>query len=67
MNLEVEAGELAARRRGWAPPAPYATRGVLAKYAQLVSSASLGAITDDPNSTLRRVPSAAIELDGTDR
>ncbi len=27
-------------------PAPYATRGVLAKYAQLVSSASLGAVTD---------------------
>ena len=30
----------------WRAPAPYATRGVLAKYAQLVSSASLGAVTD---------------------
>ena len=30
----------------WQPRAPYATRGVLAKYAELVSSASLGAVTD---------------------
>jgi len=46
INLLVEAGDLDARRRDWRAPQPYATRGVLAKYAQLVSSASLGAVTD---------------------
>ena len=30
----------------WAPPAPRHTRGVLAKYAKLVSSSSHGAVTD---------------------
>jgi dihydroxy-acid dehydratase len=44
--LDVPAAELAARRADWRPRAPYATRGVLAKYAELVSSASLGAVTD---------------------
>ncbi len=38
--------ELASRRSRWQPPAPYATRGILAKYAALVSSASEGAVTD---------------------
>ena len=46
--LDVGAAELATRRAAWQPPAPYATRGVLAKYAELVSSASLGAVTDRP-------------------
>jgi dihydroxy-acid dehydratase len=46
ISLHVGAAELDARRRAWKAPAPYATRGVLAKYAQLVSSASLGAVTD---------------------
>ena len=46
INLVVDAAELDARRRSWRAPQPYATRGVLAKYAQLVSSASLGAVTD---------------------
>ena len=46
VRLEVPARELAARRKAWRrPPARY-TRGVLAKYAQLVGSASLGAVTD---------------------
>jgi dihydroxy-acid dehydratase len=44
--IDVPAAELEARRAAWRPRAPYATRGVLAKYAQLVSSASLGAVTD---------------------
>ncbi|HEX5649820.1 MAG TPA: dihydroxy-acid dehydratase, partial [Steroidobacteraceae bacterium] len=44
--LDVPDGELASRRAAWQPRAPYATRGVLAKYAELVSSASLGAVTD---------------------
>jgi dihydroxy-acid dehydratase len=34
------------RRRAWQPPPPKAQRGLLAKYARLVSSASLGAVTD---------------------
>lgn len=44
--LEVSAGEIARRREGWRAPAPRARRGVLAKYARTVSSASLGAVTD---------------------
>jgi dihydroxy-acid dehydratase len=46
IDLQVDAAELADRRRDWRPPQPYAERGVLAKYARLVSSASLGAVTD---------------------
>jgi len=46
ITLEVPDSVLAARRSRWKPPAPYADRGALAKYAKLVSSASLGAVTD---------------------
>jgi len=46
LQLEVPADELERRRAAWAPPAPRYTAGVLHKYAQLVSSASLGAVTD---------------------
>ncbi len=46
LTLQLGATELAQRRAQWQPRAPYATRGVLAKYAALVSSASLGAVTD---------------------
>ena len=46
LTLEVSEETLAARRANWQPPPPYAERGVLAKYAKLVSSASLGAVTD---------------------
>ncbi len=46
INLEVPEAELAARRAAWKAPAPKATRGVLAKYAKQVASASLGAATD---------------------
>jgi len=46
LSVHVTQGELARRRADWKPRAPYATRGVLAKYAELVSSASLGAVTD---------------------
>ena len=45
INLAVDDATLTARRSAWQPPAPYATRGALAKYAHLVSSASKGAIT----------------------
>jgi dihydroxy-acid dehydratase len=44
--LHVDEAELRRRRESWTPPPPYATRGVLAKYASQVSSASLGAVTD---------------------
>jgi dihydroxy-acid dehydratase len=46
LTLQVDAAELARRRAAWSQPTPYATHGVLAKYAALVSSASLGAVTD---------------------
>ena len=48
LQLNVDDAELARRRAAWQPPAPRYTRGVLAKYARLVSSASLGAVTDRP-------------------
>jgi dihydroxy-acid dehydratase len=46
LQLNVAEDELARRRAAWTPPAPRYTRGVLAKYAKLVSSSSLGAVTD---------------------
>jgi len=46
INLHVSDEELAARKAKWQAPAPYTQRGTLAKYAQWVSSASEGAVTD---------------------
>ena len=46
LQLNITESELEARRAAWTKPAPRYTRGVLAKYAKLVSSASLGAVTD---------------------
>jgi len=46
LALEVPEAELTRRRAAWTPPRPKYTSGVLAKYAKLVSSASLGAVTD---------------------
>ncbi len=46
LTLQVTMKELAARRKAWKKPAPRYTRGVLAKYAAHVTSASLGAVTD---------------------
>lgn len=48
LHLEVDDDELQRRRAAWAPRAPNATRGVLAKYARLVGSAAQGAVTDQP-------------------
>jgi dihydroxy-acid dehydratase len=45
LDLLVDRAELERRRRAWRPPAPRYRTGVMAKYAALVSSASLGAIT----------------------
>ncbi len=46
LQLNVPDQEIARRRAAWQAPAPRYTRGVLAKYAKQVSSASLGAVTD---------------------
>jgi dihydroxy-acid dehydratase len=43
---KVSDEELARRKAAWSAPEPYTRRGVLAKYARVVSSASLGAVTD---------------------
>jgi len=45
LNLLVTADEIKRRRDAWQSPAPRYLRGVLAKYARLVSSASQGAVT----------------------
>jgi dihydroxy-acid dehydratase len=46
IRLNVSADALAQRRGRWSAPEPYARKGVLAKYAKEVSSASRGAVTD---------------------
>ena len=44
--LNVSTKELAKRRKAWRKPKPRYTKGVLAKYASAVTSASQGAVTD---------------------
>jgi dihydroxy-acid dehydratase len=46
LHLDVADDELARRRAAWRAPEPRYTRGILAKYAAQVSSASRGAVTD---------------------
>jgi dihydroxy-acid dehydratase len=46
LQLNVPAKELAARRKKWQQPKPRYTKGLMAKYMSLVSTASKGAITD---------------------
>jgi dihydroxy-acid dehydratase len=46
LQLNVPEAELAQRRAAWVAPPPRYRRGVLGKYARLVSSSSLGAVTD---------------------
>jgi dihydroxy-acid dehydratase len=46
LQLNVDDAEIARRRAAWKQPPPRYTRGLLAKYMRLVSSASKGAITD---------------------
>ncbi|MEB3231659.1 MAG: dihydroxy-acid dehydratase [Leptolyngbyaceae bacterium] len=46
LQVNVSDEELAQRRANWQPPAPRYAKGVLAKYAKLVSSSSKGAVTD---------------------
>ena len=47
LQLNVSDEELALRHENWRPPEQRYKTGVLAKYAALVSSASLGAVTDN--------------------
>ncbi len=46
IDLLVDEAELERRKAGWTQPGASETRGVLAKYAKLVTSASEGAVTD---------------------
>ena len=46
LQLDVDDATIAARRAKWTPPPPRYTRGVLAKFAKLASTASRGAVTD---------------------
>jgi dihydroxy-acid dehydratase len=46
ITLDIPAKEIAARLAKWKKPKPRYRRGVLAKYAKLVSTASTGAVTD---------------------
>jgi dihydroxy-acid dehydratase len=45
LTLDLPEAEIELRKKSWQTPAPKEKRGVLAKYAKLVSSASLGAVT----------------------
>jgi dihydroxy-acid dehydratase len=45
LSVELSDEELKKRRALWTAPAPRYTSGVMAKYARLVSSASVGAVT----------------------
>lgn len=46
LQINISEEELNKRRQNWTPRQPNYTRGVLGKYAKLVSSSSLGAVTD---------------------
>jgi dihydroxy-acid dehydratase len=45
LSVELGPSLIAERLAAWVPPAPRHTRGVMAKYARLVSCASRGAVT----------------------
>jgi len=46
LQLNISDEDLAARRQAWVQPKPRYTRGVLAKFGKLASTASRGAVTD---------------------
>ena len=48
LNLDISSAEMQRRLASWRAPAPRYTSGVMAKYALLVSSSALGAITAVP-------------------
>jgi dihydroxy-acid dehydratase len=45
ISVDLSPAEIAERLAGWAPPSPRFETGVMAKYARLVSSAAVGAVT----------------------
>ena len=49
LNLKVAEDELDRRRAEWSPPPPKITRGYLARYARMVTSAATGAVYADPS------------------
>jgi dihydroxy-acid dehydratase len=48
LSVDLSDGEIQRRLASWQPPKPRYAHGVMAKYALLVSSSSLGAITSVP-------------------
>lgn len=58
LNVGLTAAEIQRRLASWKPPAPRFLNGVMAKYALLVSSASLGAVTTVPASSAAPAQSA---------
>ncbi len=48
LELHLTESEIQARLAAWKQPTPKYTRGVLGKFARLVSCASEGAVTDEP-------------------
>ena len=48
IDVDLTDAELRKRRKAWKPRKPFATAGVLSKYARLVGSASFGAVTERP-------------------
>ena len=50
LNVGVTSAEIQKRLASWKPPTPRFSNGVMAKYALLVSSPSLGAVTTPPAS-----------------
>jgi dihydroxy-acid dehydratase len=55
LNVEISNEELQRRLSSWQAPAPRFTNGVMAKYALLVSSSSLGAVTAVPAGAIQTV------------
>jgi dihydroxy-acid dehydratase len=53
IRADLSAAELRRRRAAWRPRKPFATAGVLAKYARLVGSASVGAVTGQAPAAVR--------------
>jgi dihydroxy-acid dehydratase len=58
LNAGLTAAEIQKRLSSWKPPAPRFSSGVMAKYALLVSSSSLGAVTTPPASLPASAPAA---------
>ncbi|RYG23432.1 MAG: dihydroxy-acid dehydratase, partial [Burkholderiales bacterium] len=46
IDVELSAADFKRRQKAWVPRKPYTERGVLGKYARVVSSASKGAVTE---------------------